>query len=394
MKIDRFIVGGLVLLVAGGAFARDAGSMGGKNLERDLIRLSDRPTNYETPIEDLNSLYTPAEKLFVRSHLPNSTAAEIDSAKADEWEVSLEGEGFEKPLKLTLAQLKKEFSPVEVPAVVMCAGNRRSEFQPRVTGVQWGRGAIGNGRWKGVRLKDVLARAGVKRSVVEVAFNGADFPSLPATPDFIKSIPLSRAVDESTLLAYEYNGQPLPRENGWPVRLVVPGWVASYWMKEVVSIQALTKPSENFWMKKAYRIDKGRFAAVEKGFASQENEKTAPITEMVVNSMITSLKDGQKFPVGREVRVSGFAWDGGRGIRKVEVSVDGGKTWSPASLSEQPGPYSWRPFSHAFKPAKPGKFQIVSRASNGAGQTQPEAPVHNGAGYHHNAQVVLTVEVR
>jgi DMSO/TMAO reductase YedYZ molybdopterin-dependent catalytic subunit len=369
-----------LMLFSTSAFAAEAVAPRPKNLERDLIRRSERPTNYETPIEDLNSLYTPANKLFVRSHLPNTATTPIEK-----WEIRIEGEGIEKPMKLSIEQLKNNFPAVEIPAVVMCAGNRRSEFQPRVTGVQWGKGAIGNGLWKGVRLKDILQKAGVKPSTIEVAFNGADFPSLPGTPDFIKSIPLTRALDDSTLLAYEYNGAPLPLDNGYPVRLVVPGWVATYWVKQVVEIHALTKPSDSFWMKKAYRIDKGKFPAVEKGFASQENETSAPITEMVVNSIITNLQDGQKLKVGREFRVQGFAWDGGRGIQKVEVSIDGGATWTDATLGAQPGPYSWRQFTHAFKPAKGHEYRILARATNGAAQTQPAASVANGPGYHNNS---------
>lgn len=351
-----------------------------KNLETDLIRQTDRPHNYETPIEELNTLYTPNNKFFVRSHLPNST--EVVEKK---WEISIQGEGFEKPFKLSLAKLKKEFTAVEVSAVSMCAGNRRSEFNPRVPGVQWGKGAIGNGLWRGVRLKEVLQRAGINPKTIEIAFNGADFPTLPGTPDFVKSIPIERAMDESTLLAYELNGAPLPKGNGFPVRLIVPGWVASYWVKEVVSIEALTKPSDSFWMKKAYRIEKGKFPTVEKGFASQEDEKSVPISSLLINSLITNLKDGAKLKSGSEFNVQGFAWDGGRGIQKVEVSIDAGKNWSLATLGEQPGKYSWRPFSFKFSPNKGSEYQVMARATNDAGENQPTSPVHNPSGYHNNA---------
>ena len=282
------ITGGFaILLVSCLSHAAGTAVPPARNLERDLIRRSGRPLNYETPVQDLRALHTPARKLFVRSHLPNT--AENEPSR---WQIALEGEGFEKPMVLSLESLRRDLHRLEIPAVLMCAGNRRSEFQPRVPGVQWGRGAIGNGVWKGVRLRDVLEKAGVRSSTVEVEFNGADFPALPATPDFIKSIPLSKALDPSTLLAFEYNGEPLPRENGHPVRLVVPGWVASYWVKQVVSIRALSRPSDNFWMQKAYRIDKGRFPEVEKGFASQETATSAPITEMVVHSMITTCRMG------------------------------------------------------------------------------------------------------
>ena len=165
-------------------------------------------------------------------------------------------------------------------------------------GVEWGYGAMGNARWKGARLKDVLDKVGLKKEAIEIAFNGADGPAVDKTPDFIKSIPVWKAIDETTLVAYEMNGAPLPHFNGFPARIVVPGWTGTYWMKHVVSIEALTKPRTNFWMNPAYRIPLGKFPLVER-FITQETAANTPITEMVVNSLITSHRDGAKVKAGK-----------------------------------------------------------------------------------------------
>ena len=133
---------------------------------------------------------------------------------------------------------------VEIVAVNQCSGNRRGLFQPHVTGVEWGYGAMGCARWKGVRLKDLLDKVGVKKEAIEVAFGGADGPAIDKTPDFVKSIPVWKAMDENTLIAYEMNGEPLPHFNGFPARLIVPGWTGTYWMKHLTSVNVLTKPGK------------------------------------------------------------------------------------------------------------------------------------------------------
>src|ERR1700736_2142278 len=198
---------------------------------------------------------------------------------------------------------------------------------------------MGCAHWKGARLKDVLDKAGLKKEVVEIVFNGGDGPALDKTPDFIKSIPVWKAIEETTLVAYEMNGQPLPHWNGFPARIVVPGWTGTYWMKHVVSINAVTTPFDGFWMKSAYRIPVGKFPVVAR-FSSQETAVDAPVTDLVVNSLITSHADGAMVKVGVPVAIAGIAWDGGYGINQVEVSVDGGKTWAAAALGKDRGPFS------------------------------------------------------
>src|SRR6478736_1881836 len=266
-----------------------------------LIKKTFRPPNFETPVEYFRTAVTPNKAFFVRYHL-----AGIPQVGAKEWSLSVGGESAERELKLGLAQLKSEFKPAQVTAVCQCSGNRRGLFEPHITGVEWGVGAMGNAVWRGVRLKDVLAKAGVKAGALEVVFDGADHPALEKTPDFVKSLPLEVALDDNTLVAYEMNGAPLPHWNGFPARLIVPGWTGTYWMKHLITINALTKPQGGFWMNPAYRVPLGKFPVVAR-FITQETAANTPITEMVVNSLITSHADGANVKAGTRASVGGIA---------------------------------------------------------------------------------------
>jgi hypothetical protein len=218
--------------------------------------------------------------------------------------------------------------------------------------------------------------------------NGADGPVIDKTPDFIKSIPVDVATAETTLIAYEMNGQRLPHFNGFPARVIIPGWTGTYWIKHVTSIDALTKPFDGFWMKSAYRIPNGKFPIVAH-FVSQETAVNTPITEMVVNSLITSHKDRDTVKVG-PVTVSGVAWDAGYGIRTVEVSTNGGKSWSEATLGQDLGRFAFRPWTYALASQR-GANNVMVRASNAIGQTQTAALIPNPAGYHHNVMQSITL---
>jgi DMSO/TMAO reductase YedYZ molybdopterin-dependent catalytic subunit len=351
-----------------------------------LIKLTYRPPNYETPQNYFDSLYTPNEAFFVRYHL-----ADIPEVDAAAWRLKIGGAAATKPYELTLDQLKTEFQAVELSAVCQCSGNRRGLFQPHVPGVEWGNGAMGNARWKGARLKDVLDRAGVGASAVEVVMDGADGPVLDTTPDFVKSIPAWKAMDENTLIAYEMNGQPLPHFNGFPARVIVPGWTATYWLKHVTAIEAIDKPFDGFWVKSAYRIPTGLFPLVQR-FTTQEAAANTPITEMVVNSLFTNATSGTRLTVGKPTDIRGIAWDGGYGVRIVEISADDGRSWQPASLGEDAGRFSFRQWHYQFTPPKPGNYTLLAKATNKVGQTQTAELIQNPAGYHHNviARVTLT----
>ena len=205
----------------------------------------------------------------------------------------------------------------------------------------------------------------------------------PRRPDFHKSLPPWKALDENTLLVWEMNGEPLPHFNGAPLRVIVPGWTATYWMKMLTSIEALDKPITTFWMNTAYRVPKGKFAFADR-FLTQESDVSTPITEMVVNSLITNIKDGQRIGIGKDVDVKGVAWDAGYGIRGVDVSADGGRTWYAAELGQDLGRFSFRTWTYRFQPAKAGDYPIMARATNRQGGTQTAELIFNPAGYHNN----------
>jgi Sulfite oxidase and related enzymes len=359
-------------------------AMSGK---KPLIKRTFRPPNFETPVTYFNELFTPNDVFFVRYHLIN-----IPKVNEQDWKLRIGGEAVQKPLEFTMDELKRSFEQVEIVAVNQCSGNRRGLVQPHVPGIQWGYGAMGNGQWRGVRLKEVLNKAGIKKDALEVVVNGADSGAIAGTPDFVKSLPMWKALDEHTLIAFEMNGEPLPHWNGYPARLVVPGWTATYWVKQLSSIDVVFKPFDGFWMKTAYRVPKGVFPMVDR-FVSQEAEVNTPITEMMVNSLITYIEDGQRFSLGQWIKVKGIAWDGGYGIQRVEVSTEEGKFWRLAELGKDYGRFSWRQWSFQFKPHKKGTHSIMVKVINRIGGTQTFQLIQNPAGYHHNLVQKLNILV-
>jgi DMSO/TMAO reductase YedYZ molybdopterin-dependent catalytic subunit len=357
--------------------------------KKPLIKLSYRPPNYETPVSYFNSEFTANDAFFVRYHL----AAIPDSIDAKTWRLQIGGEAASTPFALSLDDLQKNFEAVEIAAVLQCSGNRRGLSTPHVPGVEWGVGAMGNAVWKGARLKDILAKAGLKPEAVEIVIDGADGPVLDKTPKFVKSIPVWKALDENTLIAYAMNGKPLPHFNGFPARLVIPGWTGTYWMKHIVSLNAVTKPFDGFWMKSAYRIPAGKFAIVQ-NFMSQETLANTPITEMVVNTLITTPDvSSASVKPGQALAIKGIAWDAGYGITGVEVSADGGQQWRQAALGQDYGRFAFRPWSFRFVEQMPGGYTVLARATNGIGQTQASSLIFNPAGYHNNVPLPLTVNV-
>lgn len=350
-----------------------------------LIKKSFRPPNYETPIEYFRTPFTPNRAFFVRWHL-----AAIPQVALKDWQLTVGGESAERQLKFTMNELRTEFKPAQLAAVCQCSGNRRGLFEPHVPGVEWGVGAMGNAQWRGVRLKDVLAKAGVKGDALEVAFDGADHGALDKTPDFVKSLPIDVALGDNTLIAFEMNGLPLPHWNGFPARLIVPGWTGTYWVKQLTTIKVMSQPEKNFWMSAAYRLPRGKFPTPT--FKSQLYSPNEPITAMVVNSLITSVKSGQQVPRGKPLAVRGVAWDGGSGIAKVEVSTDGVR-WMPAKLGKDLGKFSFREFALTIPTAESGAMVIMARATSNAGETQVNQLIPNPAGYHHNVIQRLYVEV-
>lgn len=350
-----------------------------------LIKKTYRPPNFETPVAYFRAPITQGNAFFIRYHL-----AVIPEVNETEWKLAVRGDAVQSARTYTLAELRREFQPASVTAVCLCAGNRRGMFEPHVQGVQWGVGAMGNAAWTGIRLKDVLARAGVKADALEVSLDGADGPVLEKTPDFVKSIPVDVALSADTLIAFEMNGKPLPHLNGYPARLVVPGWTGTYWVKQLVAVTVNSYPETNYWMSTAYRLPRGLFRT--QSFKSQVKEGNEPVTTMVVNSLMTSLANGQRIPRGEPIVVKGIAWDAGSGIAQVEVSFDGVR-WQQAKLGQNLGRFSFREFFYTAPAQAAGSLVVMARATARSGETQSERLIHNPPGYHNNVVQRLHIDI-
>jgi DMSO/TMAO reductase YedYZ molybdopterin-dependent catalytic subunit len=352
--------------------------------KRPLARLTSRPPQLETPFSVFGeSLITPNDAFFVRYHLADIPFETLDP---ETFRLAVKG-AVATPLSLSLAELKA-MPATEILAVNQCSGNGRGFVQPRVAGGQAGNGLMGNARWTGVSLKAVLAHAGVRPEAVEVSFNGMDGPASPDTPDFVKSLPLAHADDGEVMLAWAMNGADLPVLNGFPLRLVVPGFYGTYWMKHLFEITVLDRPFDGFWMTGAYRIPDNDCACVAPGTAPP---KTRPIGRLNVRSFVTSLAEGAKIPANTPTTLRGIAFDGGSGIRAVEVSSDDGRSWTPAALGADPGRYAFRSWEAAISP-QAGRQIVKVRATSNAGETQPAEPRWNPSGYMRNVVEAITVE--
>jgi DMSO/TMAO reductase YedYZ molybdopterin-dependent catalytic subunit len=320
---------------------------------------------------------TPNEAFFVRYHIfPVPTSVDLAT-----WRLKVHGR-VDRPLELSLDDLKAKFPAVRVVAVNQCSGNSRGRFAPRVLGGQWGDGAMGNAEWVGARLRDVLAMAGVRQGAVQVTFDGLDKPAFPTVPDFVKSLDLARITEDAdVIVAYQMNGQPLPMLNGFPARLIVPGWYATYWVKNLSEIEVVDSVFEKFWMKPAYRIPDTACGCIEPGTAPA---RTVPINRMTVRSFIATPASGARLQVGQAVPVKGIAFDGGTGITEVQLSADRGATWYRTQLGTDLGRYSFREWAATWTPQSPGSHRLMVRAFNAIGESQGAAPLWNPAGYLRN----------
>jgi DMSO/TMAO reductase YedYZ molybdopterin-dependent catalytic subunit len=344
-----------------------------------LIVLTDRPVQLETPRQYFESALTSNAAFFVRWHLDRHPNA-IDLAA---WRLHVEG-NVGRPLSLSYDDLVSRFSPVSVAAVNQCSGNSRSRFTPRVPGGQWGHGAMGSAIWTGVRLRELLEAAGVRPGSVEVQFEGLDRGRGPegwGSHRFLKSLRLNDPVLDHCLVAYAMNGQPLPMLNGFPARLVVPGYFATYWLKSLAWIRVLTQPDENFWMKAAYRVPDTPRGATTPEDMSAGRVTTVPISRMPVRSFIVSPDGGRRIPASLPTTVRGIAFSGHGAIVRVELSTDGGRSWREAALGADHGPLAFRTWEAAWTPPVPGEATLAVRATDAAGNVQPDAPVWNPGGY-------------
>lgn len=372
--------GRIDLRLPGGHGLRE--TSGGFPQKGEMIVQRTRPPLLETPFEVFDQgVFTPNDRFFVRWHWSDFPTS-IDPAT---FRLAVRG-AVTTPLQLSLDELMR-LPRIEYAAINQCAGNSRGLFEPRVPGAQWRHGAMGNARWTGVRLKDVLDRAGVRGDAATVRFTGLDKPMLEDAPQFVKSLAIDHARDGEVMIAFLQNGEQLPLLNGFPIRLVVPGWYSTYWIKMLHDIEVLTGPDEQYWMAKAYRIPDNPTANAVPG----ATPPTVPITRMVPRAFVTNLVDGGKVRAGQPLAVRGLAMGGDQGVAKVELSTDGGRSWTAAQLDRDEGRYSFRRFEAQVAAPTVGALRILARCTNSAGVAQPLEPNWNHSGYQRG--VVEAVEV-
>ena len=341
-----------------------------------MILQRTRPPLLETPFEVFDqSVFTPNDRFYVRWHL-----ADIPTdVNVQTFRLVVCGH-VNQQLSLSLDDIQK-LPQIELAAVNQCSGNSRGYFLPRDPGGEWSNGAMGNARWTGVRLKDVLDRAGVKSGAVEVRFNGMDEPVVDGAPDFMKSLDIDHARDGEVMLAYAMNGEQLPLLNGFPLRLVVPGWYSTYWVKMLNDIEVLDQPDTNYWMKIAYKIPDTPYASV---YPGETGVKMVPINRMNPRSFITNIKPGDPFYAGRASLARGIAFGGDTGVKQVDFSTDAGRTWQAAQLGNEEGKYSFRQWQISFTLPARGDYLLMVRCTNSNGVAQPYAPNWNPGGFMRN----------
>jgi sulfite dehydrogenase len=345
--------------------------------KRPLIRVTTRPPHLETPFEVFNhGAITPNDAFFVRYHLANiPTAIDLKT-----YRLSVKGQ-VGTPLSLSLPELKALGEPVEVVAVNQCSGNSRGFSSPRVFGAQLANGAMGNARWVGIPLKTVLEKAGVSAGAKQVTFNGLDLPVLPDTSDFIKALDIDHALGGDVILAWSMNGQDIPFLNGYPLKLIVPGYFGTYWVKHLFEIDVIDHVFDGhdaLFMTTAYRVPDNDCQCVAPGTTPA---KTRAISTLAVRSFITSIANGAVMQAGRMIELKGIAFDSGSGMRSVEVSIDGGQTWRSARLGQNYGRFSFREWHLPVSFSRKGPAVLQVRATNYSGETQPAEASWNPSGY-------------
>jgi DMSO/TMAO reductase YedYZ molybdopterin-dependent catalytic subunit len=337
----------------------------------------------EMPMSFFDRWITPTEHFFVRNneHIP-----QVDVA---EWKLSITGE-VARPLTLTMADLLK-MEAHSVTNTLECAGNGRAFFQPRIGGVPWTRGGVGNAVFRGPSLGGLLDLAAVSDTARHVAFRGVALPS--PDPPFMRSIPMDKALDPDTIVATEMNGSPLTPEHGYPARALVPGWIGSASIKWLTEIRVLARELEGYFMDSAYRLpaDSSARASGNTNVAAGKQPGSV-ITSLPVKSIIAAPADGAVMNAA-PVRVFGAAWAGTSTVSRVEISADAGESWQPAALRSEHARYAWRLWDFEWKPREEGTYVILSRATDQRGRSQPLEMHWNPGGYLWNAADRVRVTV-
>ena len=335
------------------------------------------PPWLETPFEVFDKgVFTPNDQHYVSWHWANFPS-EID---LDKFRLTVRGH-VNQTLSLSTKDILHGLPRVELAAVSQCAGNSRIYMRPRVPGAQWANGSMSNALWTGVRLKDVLDRAGVKPGALQVRFGGLDEPVVSNAPKFMKSLAIDHARDGEVMIAFGMNGEQLQLLNGFPLKLIVPGWCAVYWIKMLNDIEVLDQPDTNYWTATGYRVPDTPHDTINPG---QSGFKLVPVTRNFPRSFITNIRSGDTVPVGTPAQARGIAFGGNCGVARVDLSIDSGKSWQPTQLGRDEGEYSFRQWQTQFTLPSRGEHALMIRCTNTNGEAQPDSPVWNPAGYMRN----------
>lgn len=369
-------------------FGFDVDPMVTKN--KGLVVLSDKPWNVETPAHLLDDAITPADKLFIRNNgiLPTSVAA-------DTWTLTVNGESVRKAKTYTIADLKKKFKTHTYQLTLECAGNGRSYFVPKTPGNQWTNGGVGCAEWTGVRLNDILTDVGLSSDAVYIGFYGKDLnvSQEPNKPVISRGVPMHKALEDETLVAWAMNGQDIPLVHGAPLRLVVGGWPASVSGKWLHTIAVRNKIHDGAKMTgKSYKLP---INPVEPGrFDGPAEDQFRIIESMPVKSLVTFPQTGTVLNNGEPLTLRGHAWAGDRAVRALSVSIDFGATWQTANLKPPRNRLAWQHWSATLKLPRPGYYEVWARATDDAGVSQPMVlPQWNPEGYCNNSCHRIVVKI-
>lgn len=359
--------------------------------KKPMKTISDRPPLLESSRDIFTQTITPNDQFFVRWHMPDIPTY-ID---LNEFRLEVKG-SVEKPLSLSVDDLKSKFEPVEITAVLQCGGNSRKFYaragQP-THGVQWGHGAMGCAVWKGARLKDILTMAGVKGSAKFVGVNGVEKPAMDETPKFFREMGIDEALSGDLIVAYSMNGEDIPYLNGFPLKLIIPGHFSDSWVKMLSEITVMDEYRKTFFMDVAYTVPDNDCECVISGGDFEYKRK--PIAIMKVKSVIGYPTPNSVIKKGSRINITGIAFDQGKGIKEVMISLDGGKSWGATTLQKDNGKYAYRQWSYSWEPKAKGEYTIMVRAINRIGNIQPmpDEIGWNAGGYQYNGVDAVNVKI-
>lgn len=369
-------------------FLDEKDALKGKSAE--MIVQGDKPWNVETPVHLLDDRVTPVENMFIRNN--GLVPEKIDVAN---WTLTIDGESVKAPKTYTLADLKKKFKQYTYQLVLECGGNGRSGYQPQASGNQWGQGAVHCAQWTGVRLKDILNDVGIKSDAVYIGYHGKDLHLSrdPKKESISRGVPIAKALEDETLIAWQMNGKDIPEFHGYPLRLVIGGWPASVSGKWLSGISVRNKVHDGSKMEgHSYKLPRNPVAPGTEIPATDEYYKI--IESMPVKSLITYPKTGAMIDPAKELALRGHAWAGDHSVKKVEVSIDFGATWKECKLEAPVNRLAWQHWNTNIKFPTNGYYEVWVKATDDKGNAQPMlTPAWNPGGYLNNACERIAVKV-